>query len=146
GKPYFSLEFCPGGSLGGWLRGNPRPAAEAAELIETLARGMQAAHAAGIVHRDLKPANVLLAPAGDGSLSSASGRPAGVVGGKWVPKITDFGLAKSTEGVVLTQSEAIMGTPSYMAPEQARGDSKAVGPAADVYALGAMLYEILTGR
>jgi WD40 repeat protein len=127
GLPYFSLEFCEGGSLESKLGGAPRPPGEAARLVETLARAMDAAHRAGIVHRDLKPANVLLA--GDGT-----------------PKITDFGLAKKLDQTDQTASGAIMGTPSYMAPEQASGKSKEVGPPADVYALGAILYEVLTGR
>jgi serine/threonine-protein kinase len=127
GKPFFSLEFCAGGSLAQKLNGTPLPAREAAALLETLARAMQAAHDQHIIHRDLKPANVLLTEAG-------------------VPKITDFGLAKKLDEAGQTHSGAIMGTPSYMAPEQAGGKSGAIGPAADVYALGALLYECLTGR
>jgi serine/threonine protein kinase len=127
GQPYLALEYCPGGSLADKLRGTPLPPRAAAALVEPLARAVQAAHGRGIVHRDLKPANVLLADDG-------------------TPKVTDFGLAKRVEGGAgLTQTGAILGTPSYMAPEQAAG-SKAVGPAADVYALGAVLYECLTGR
>jgi formylglycine-generating enzyme required for sulfatase activity/tRNA A-37 threonylcarbamoyl transferase component Bud32 len=127
GVPYLSLEFCPGGSLAGKLSGNPLPAREAAALVEQVARAVQAAHEAGIVHRDLKPANVLL---------DEQGRP----------KVTDFGLAKRCElGAGLTQTGAVLGTPSYMAPEQAQG-KKDVGCAADVWALGAILYECLTGR
>jgi formylglycine-generating enzyme required for sulfatase activity/tRNA A-37 threonylcarbamoyl transferase component Bud32 len=128
GKPFCALELCEGGSLEKKLGGTPLQPREAAGLVETLARAMQAAHAAGIVHRDLKPANVLLAT--DGTL-----------------KITDFGLAKKLDAASgQTASGAILGTPSYMAPEQAGGRSKEVGPAADVYALGAILYECLTGR
>jgi serine/threonine-protein kinase len=128
GLPYFALEFCPGGSLTARLRGTPQPAAEAATVVERLARAVQAAHDKDIVHRDLKPANVLLAA--DGS-----------------PKITDFGLAKRVHDVNgLTHTGAILGTPSYMSPEQAAGEGKHVGPAADIYALGAILYECLTGR
>jgi serine/threonine-protein kinase len=128
GHPFFSLELCPGGNLAGKLQGKPLPAREAARLVETLAWAVQAAHEAGLVHRDLKPANVLLAADG-------------------TPKITDFGLAKKLDGGAgLTASGAILGTPSYMAPEQAGNRTKAVGPAADVYALGAILYECLTGR
>jgi serine/threonine-protein kinase len=127
GLPYFSLEFCPGGSLEKKLAGTPLPPQEAARLVEALARAVQAAHDKGIIHRDLKPANVLLTDDG-------------------TPKITDFGLAKRLDAAGPTASNAIMGTPSYMAPEQAGGSGKEVGPGADVYALGAVLYECLTGR
>jgi hypothetical protein len=127
GKPFFSLEFCGGGSLEKKLGGTPLPPKEAASLVETLARAMQAAHEQKVIHRDLKPANVLLAEDG-------------------TPKITDFGLAKKLDEAGQTQSGAIMGTPSYMAPEQAGGKSTEVGPLCDVYALGAILYECLTGR
>jgi serine/threonine-protein kinase len=126
GLPYFSLEFCPGGSLDKKLGGAPMSPKEAATLIETLARAIQAAHLKGIVHRDLKPANVLLAE--DGTL-----------------KITDFGLAKILGGAGRTASGAVLGTPAYMAPEQAGGKSGPILPATDVYALGAILYECLTG-
>jgi len=127
GLPYFSLEFCPGGSLDRKLNASPMVPMEAARLIETLARAMQAAHDKGVIHRDLKPANVLLAE--DGS-----------------PKITDFGLAKKLDDVGRTASGAILGTPSYMAPEQADGQTRNLSPACDVYALGVILYESLTGR
>jgi formylglycine-generating enzyme required for sulfatase activity len=127
GKPFFSLEFCGGGSLEKKLGGTPLPPKEAASLVETLARAMQAAHEQHVIHRDLKPANVLLADDG-------------------TPKITDFGLAKKLDEAAQTASGAVMGTPSYMAPEQAGGKSADIGPLADVYALGAILYECLTGR
>ena len=128
GVPFFSMEFCPGGGLDRKLNGTPLPPREAAPLVENLARAFHAAHQAHVVHRDLKPANVLLT--GDGS-----------------PKVTDFGLAKKLDGEGgQTQSGSIMGTPSYMAPEQAGGRWGEVGPAADVYSLGAILYECLTGR
>jgi WD40 repeat protein len=128
GHPYFSLEFVEGGGLDRKLAGTPLPPREAAGLVETLARAIHAAHEKGVIHRDLKPANVLL---------DADG----------TPKITDFGLAKRTDtDRGQTRTGAIMGTPSYMAPEQAAGKGKDIGPAADVYALGAILYECLTGR
>jgi WD40 repeat protein/tRNA A-37 threonylcarbamoyl transferase component Bud32 len=128
GTPYFSLEFCEGGSLADKLDGTPWPPQPAALLVETLARAVQAAHGRGIVHRDLKPANVLL---------TADGQP----------KITDFGLAKRLDqGSGQTRTGAVLGTPSYMAPEQAGGRGKEVGPPADIYALGAILYELLSGR
>jgi WD40 repeat protein len=145
GLPYVALEFCPGGSLEKKLNGTPLPPQPAAQLAETLARAMHVAHGKGIVHRDLKPANVLLV---------ASERPEAVAladgageAERYDPKITDFGLAKRLDvDVGQTQTGAILGTPSYMAPEQACGKSKEIGPAADVYALGATLYELLTGR
>lgn len=127
GRPYFSLEFCAGGSLHRKLAGTPLPPNEAAALVEMLARAMTAAHQKGIVHRDLKPANVLFALDG-------------------TPKVTDFGLAKKLDEVGQTATGEVMGTPCYMAPEQASGLGKRVGPSADVYALGAILYECLTGR
>jgi serine/threonine protein kinase len=150
GMPYLSLEYMDGGSLAQAMNGTPLPPRAAAELVELLARTVQAAHQQGILHRDLKPANVLLQIA-DGKLqidepvseiSSATCNLQSVV-----PKITDFGLAKDISGEgKQTTTGAILGTPSYMAPEQAQGGSKHVGPQADVYALGAILYETLTGR
>jgi serine/threonine protein kinase len=128
GQPYFSMEFMEGGSLARKLASTPQPARSAAELVETLARALEYAHRRGIVHRDLKPANVLLAADG-------------------APKIADFGLAKRLDCEVgQTQTGAILGTPSYMAPEQAEGHVREVGRLADVYALGVILYECLTGR
>jgi tetratricopeptide (TPR) repeat protein len=128
GLPYLELEYLPGGSLDRTLDGTPRPPAAAAQLVAILAGAIAEAHRQGIVHRDLKPANILL---------DSRGRP----------KVADFGLAKmldSDDG--LTKSCAVLGSPSYMAPEQAAGQAKQIGPAADVYALGAILYELLTGR
>jgi WD40 repeat protein/serine/threonine protein kinase/Leucine-rich repeat (LRR) protein len=143
GLPYFSLEYCEGGSLAQKMNGTPLPPMEAAKVVMTLAEAVQAAHEAGIIHRDLKPANVLLASVGsDRSAPSGKSRPPVEA----IPKITDFGLAKDMGEVGQTATGAIMGTPSYMAPEQASGQSKAIGPPADIYALGAILYECLTGR
>jgi WD40 repeat protein len=128
GHAYLALEFVEGGTLARKAAGVPQPPAQAAQLVETLAAAMQHAHQLGLVHRDLKPANILFTADG-------------------VAKITDFGLAKRLEGATAaTASGALLGTPSYMAPEQAAGHGKAVGPATDVYALGVILYELLTGR
>jgi WD40 repeat protein len=127
GLPFFSMELCPGGGLDAKLAGTPMAPGEAAALLAPLARAIHAAHAKGVLHRDLKPANVLLAEDG-------------------TPKITDFGLARSLGDTVRTTTGAILGTPSYMSPEQAGGKSKEIGPACDIYALGAILYECLTGR
>ncbi len=128
GLPYFSLEFCSEGSLADKLDGTPLLPEKIAPLVEQLARAIHIAHQAGVVHRDLKPANVLLTEDG-------------------LPRISDFGLAKKLDDDQgHTASGAVMGTPSYMAPEQALGQVRKIGPATDVYALGAILYELLTGR
>jgi tetratricopeptide (TPR) repeat protein len=128
GVGYLSLEYAGGGSLADLIAGTPQDPDESAALLETLARAIHYAHQSGIVHRDLKPANIVLTE-------------------NRLPKITDFGLAKLLEQEVgATVSGTIVGTPSYMAPEQLLGPSHEIKPAADVYALGAILYELLTGR
>jgi uncharacterized protein (TIGR03067 family) len=135
GRLFFSLEFLEGGSLAERLGGKPQPPGTAARIVRSLAEAVQHAHEHGIVHRDLKPANILLAGSADLALELC------------VPKVADFGLAKRLEQEAgQTRSGAVVGTPSYMAPEQAEGKSREVGPAADVWALGVILYEMLLGR
>jgi serine/threonine protein kinase/Tfp pilus assembly protein PilF len=145
GRPYLALEYVDGGSLAERLRGTPLPPPQAARLLETLARAVHHAHQAGIVHRDLKPANVLLQIA-DCRLQIEDSQSAICDPQSAIPKITDFGLAKQLDvDSGRTRSGVIVGTPSYMAPEQARGQNREIGPAADVHALGTILYETLTG-
>jgi eukaryotic-like serine/threonine-protein kinase len=128
GRPYFEMEYIEGSSLARRLDGTPWAPAAAARMVSTLAHAAGEAHRLGIVHRDLKPGNVLVLDDG-------------------TPKIVDFGLAKSLESdSQLTQSGVFIGTPSYAAPEQVAGLPSAVGPAADIYAMGSILYHLLTGR
>ena len=128
GLPYLELEYLPGGSLEKTFDGTPYPAAEAARLVETMAHAIAEAHRQGIVHRDLKPANILM---------DANGQP----------KIADFGLAKIVDSEdLLTKTNSVIGSPSYMAPEQAAGNARSADTTVDVYAIGAILYELLTGR
>jgi serine/threonine-protein kinase len=146
GRPFLSLEYVEGGTLSQRLRrGLPMPR-EAAELAEQLARAVHFAHQRGIIHRDLKPSNILLSVRKEADAVA-------VTSGNWqlasIPKIGDFGLAKRTDSEAfgaVTQTGDILGTPSYMAPEQASGHIHEIGPATDVYALGAILYEMLTGQ
>jgi tetratricopeptide (TPR) repeat protein/tRNA A-37 threonylcarbamoyl transferase component Bud32 len=142
GKLFLCLEYVEGGNLQRKIAGTPQPVREAARLVETLTRAVHFMHEHGIVHRDLKPSNVLLV---SGESSSATTHHSPLTTHQ--PKITDFGLAKILDsGTGPTRSEEFLGTPSYMAPEQAGGDPGKLGPAADVYALGAILYELLAGR
>jgi YD repeat-containing protein len=128
GAPFFSMEYVESGSLADRLRSGPMDDREAAQLLISVARALHFAHRNHVVHRDMKPANVLLDPEG-------------------VPKVADFGIAKRlTANAALTLSGAVIGTPTYMAPEQAKGTSREVGAPADVYSLGAILYEMLAGR
>ena len=127
-QPYLVLEFAAGGSLAERLIEKPMTPREAAVLLETLARAVHAAHQAGVVHRDLKPSNILLTADG-------------------IPKVSDFGLAKLMDADGgRTVTGQVMGSPSFMAPEQAEGRTRDVGPAADVYSLGSIFYQALTGR
>ena len=128
GLPYLALEYCAGGSLNRKIGGTPFPPEQAASLVEKLARAIHAAHLVGVIHRDLKPANILLTDT-DGQ-----------------PKITDFGLAKRLGSLVQTQTGMVLGTPSYMAPEQADGRNKPITAATDIYGLGGILYQLLTGH
>jgi WD40 repeat protein/serine/threonine protein kinase len=146
GNPFFSLEFVEGRALDKVLARTPQPPREAAALVETLARAIHYAHEQDIVHRDLKPANVLLAFSDASQKRSSPERFCEASLNDGIPKVADFGLAKQLDESGQTQSGAILGTPSYMAPEQATGHSRQVGPAADIHALGALLYECLTGR
>jgi len=127
-RPFFTMELLEGGSLAQQLAGVPQPATKSAQLTATLALAVAYAHQHGVVHRDLKPGNIL--HTSDNT-----------------PKIVDFGLARLDDSTQdLTLSGARLGTPSYMSPEQARGSTRDIGPPTDIYALGAILYEMLTGR
>jgi WD40 repeat protein len=151
GCPFLALEYVRGGSLRNRLKGEPQLPVWSARLVETLARAVHAAHQAGVVHRDLKPGNILFTPGPSGD--SGSSAPDASWSADEIPKIADFGLAKALWGSAadgnsesLTRTGDILGTPSYMSPEQAAGRGEQIGPATDIYALGAILYELLTGR
>jgi tetratricopeptide (TPR) repeat protein len=145
GRPFLALEFVAGGNLAKHLGGNPLPAPTAASLAEVLARAIDHAHRQGVIHRDLKPANILLQIA-DCRLQIADFQSAICNLQSAIPKVTDFGLAKRLDAAGDTRTGVVMGTPSYMAPEQAAGHGADVGPWTDVYGLGTILYELLTGR
>jgi eukaryotic-like serine/threonine-protein kinase len=149
GRHYLALEWVDGPSLDKFAAGRPLPATEAARIVEAVARATHHVHEHGIIHRDLKPANVLLQldecamePAAPACMATTIDRIR-----QMVPKITDFGLAKLVrDEAPYTLTRAVIGTPNYMAPEQALGRGTALGPTADVYALGAILFELLTGQ
>lgn len=167
GFPVCVMELVSGGSLADHIKGRPVVASEAAVIVEALARAIAYSHDQGIVHRDLKPGNILVSQkmatskpdsenefAGDKSRSSKKGLRRGKSESSKQPlihpadlKIVDFGLAKSTqEDAGVTRTGQILGTPAYMAPEQASGVFSRIGPPADIYSLGAVLYELLAGR
>ena len=136
GELYLALEYVGGGTLEAWLANQPQPPRRAAELLETLARAIHYAHERNIIHRDLKPSNILLVADVQGD------KPCQPL----VPKIADFGLAKQMgRDLQLTQTGAVAGTPYYMAPEQAVGKKALFGPTMDIYSLGVILYQMLTG-
>ncbi len=146
---YIASAYCPGSDLAAWLekQGGPMEPRQAAKLVANLADAIQHAHDRGVVHRDLKPSNVLLFPA---TTAEADATEAGNVPPEdtaWTPKVTDFGLARLLEREMdKTTTGVIIGSPPYMAPEQAESRLDEIGPATDVYALGAILYETLTGQ
>lgn len=146
GRPFLAMEHVAGGNLAQAIRRHPLTPRAAAETVERLARAIHFAHQHGIVHRDLKPANILLAP----SAQPDAIRLGGADGADEIrvePKVADFGLARQLDSQSLhTLPGAILGTPAYMAPEQASGDPGRAGPASDIYSLGAILYDIIAGR
>jgi WD40 repeat protein/serine/threonine protein kinase len=146
---FIAFAYCPGSDLAAWLRQRTAPVRclDAARLVRTLARAIHYAHGRGVLHRDLKPSNVLLSPVERSASFSEDNLWTPDGESPLIPRVTDFGMAKFAEGdQVQTESRSVLGTPSYMAPEQTEGRSAAVGPATDVHALGVLLYEVLTGR
>ena len=129
GRYFLTMAYVDGCSLAEWMRGSPPvPTAVALEIVEKLARGLQAAHEAGVLHRDLKPGNILIDREDE-------------------PYLIDFGMARRLDGdeTLLTVTGVVVGTPAYMAPEQISGRDEQIGPATDIYSLGAIFYELLAG-
>jgi len=151
GVCFFVSAYCRGGSLAGWLAAQtmPVPVRQTAELLAMLADAVQYVHEHGIYHRDIKPGNILLDPQRGGDSGGGKAAVADASGSleRFTPRLTDFGLAKLHEAQTeSTCSGAVLGTPLYMAPEQVEGRLRDIGPATDVYGLGAVLYEMLTGQ
>ncbi len=142
GLPYFVMALVDGGSLQQRLAAGPLPAREAAEVVRQIGLAIEHAHGRGVLHRDLKPQNILLQTKGD----SHAGGETGSTSTRWVPKVSDFGLARLVDQEGQTATGEILGTPGYMPPEQAAGRAKDVSRRSDVYSLGAVLYGLLTGR
>jgi eukaryotic-like serine/threonine-protein kinase len=147
GSPFLALEYLNAGTLADWVKGQPQDPRSAAKLVRTLANAVHYAHGRGIVHRDLKPANILFQSPVDADVAPGSRDGDHAKWTELTPKVADFGIAKFLDDADrVTMTGDVMGTPAYMAPEQAEGRTSEIGPATDIHALGIILYELLTGR